>query len=205
MDLRDRLFMGFAIRPGLKALAYALCAGLALALRSWPVLALAALPLAADAYGASVIRRTFPSFQEDLLETLEAAAHQECGIGPQDPAYPILEFSGAVRHWLVRGLPESVLLTLMAPRQDFLVVAKKAGRIFPPLSLAPPDFAVEDHGSLDVYYRDITHVEVRDLTMELHTAGGTVIEYEDHAGQAGEAVRHLRECLRAHKARSDHA
>lgn len=201
MDLRDRLFLGFATRPGFKALAYALCAGLALALGSWPVLALAALPLAADAYGATVLRRTFPSLQEDLLEILEASARRECGIGPQDPAYPILEFGGAVRHWLVRGLPESVLLSLMAPRQDFLVVSRQYGRIFPPLRYTPPTFATEDQGSLDVYYRDITHVEVRDLTMELHTAGGQTIEYEDHAGQAGEAVRHLRECLRAHKTR----
>lgn len=202
MDLRDRLALTFATRPGLKALAYVLClgAGLALSLRYGTLLL--ALPLAADVYGAWLLRRLYDGFREDLLEVLDAEARQECDLAPGDPAYPVWEYSGCLDHWLAKSLPDTVLLTLLAPRRDFLVVARKQGRIFPPLSMEPLEYLVEDVGSMDIYYRDITHAELKDEVIALHLSGGDSIEYEDHSGSGGEAVRVLRERLREHKSRT---
>ncbi|MCM0756341.1 hypothetical protein M7784_13980 [Desulfovibrio aminophilus] len=202
MDLRDRLFLRFAASPGLKALAYVLFLAGGLLLFQGPGAVLLAVPLLADAYGARLIRALYDGFREDLLELLEDEARRECGLAPDEEGFPVWEYDGCVRHWLVKGLPDRVILTLMAPRQDFLVVARKEGRIFPPLSYAPLDYEILDAGTLDVYYRDITHVEVNGEAVVLHTSGGEVIEYEDHSGGAGQAVRELRERLREHKARS---
>ncbi len=201
MDLRDRLALTFASSPALKALAYLLClgAGLALSLRFGA--ALLALPLAADVYGAALLRRLYDGFREDLLEVLETEARRECGLTPEDDVYPVWEYSGCLDHWLARRLPDTLLLTLLAPRRDFLVLARKQGRIFPPLSFAPLEYLVEDAGSLDIYYRDITHAELKDQVIALHLSGGEAIEYEDHSGSGGEAVRVLRERLREHKSR----
>ena len=181
MDLRDRLALTFASSPALKALAYLLClgAGLALSLRFGA--ALLALPLAADVYGAALLRRLYDGFREDLLEVLETEARRECGLTPEDDVYPVWEYSGCLNHWLARRLPDTLLLTL---------------------SFAPLEYLVEDAGSLDIYYRDITHAELKDQVIALHLSGGEAIEYEDHSGGGGEAVRVLRERLREHKYRT---
>lgn len=201
MDLRDRLFLRFAASPGLKTLAYTLCLAGGLLLFQGPGAFLVLVPLLADMHGARLIRGLYDGFREDLLELLEDEARRECGLAPGEPAFPVLEYGGCLNHWLVKSLPDHVLLTLMAPRQDFLVVARKEGRIFPPLSYLPLAYEMRDAGTLDVYYRDITHVEVNGEAVALHTSGGAVIEYEDHSGEAGLAVRELRERLREHKAR----
>ncbi len=202
MDLRDRLALTFAASPGLKALACVLClgAGLSLSLRYGALLL--ALPLLADIYGAILLRRLYDGFREDLLEVLEAAARRECGLSPADPAYAVWEYSGCLRHWLAKSLPDTLLLTLFFPGRDYLVLARKQGRIFPPLSYAPLEYLVEDAGSLDIYYRDITHAELKDQVIALHLSGGESVEYEDHSGSGGEAVRVLRERLREHKSRA---
>ncbi len=202
MERLDRILIRFALRPGFKALAYLFCGlcGILLA-GDWRGAALMALPLLADVRGACLIKRYYDGFRQDLLEILEEEARAQCGVSSSGEAFALVEYQGLVDHWLVKSLPDQADLTLVAPLPDYLVIARKWGRIFPPAGLSPLRYETADRGSMDVYFRDISHVEVDGGLIRMHTVGGAVVEYQDHGQEAGAAVEAIRNRLRSHKSR----
>lgn len=202
MRLWERLLIRYSITPLLKTAAYLLALILIVSwLQSKASLLLLLVPLAADVCGGLRIRTNHPRLVETLCDALKEEVLRSCAIKADEPHYDIFEESGNIRHWLARDLPDSVALTTMAPKLDFLTIAKKTGLAFPPETFEPPAFRIEDDGTVEVYYSSINAIEIRDNLVVISTSGGAPIEYEDHTGAAFEAVSALRSRLREYKAR----
>jgi hypothetical protein len=173
---------------------------------SWSGLLLLLLVPLADCRGARLIRGIYhPSLKEDLQESLTASCQSACAIHPGEHHYVFPETSGTVGHWLLHGLPDTMKLTVLAPKRDYAVMAKREGRIFPPRQFLPPEFDTSDLGCVEIYYRDIEMVELENGTMRLHTQGGREHEFPAKDGPASEAALYLRQRLRDYKTRSGDA
>jgi hypothetical protein len=202
LKLWERLLIRYSIAPALKSSAYLLALLLVVSwLQSKASLLLLALPLLADLAGGLRVRARHPEFLDALGEKLKAEALRSCAIDAGEPHYDILDAAGSVRHWLLKDLADSLTLTTMAPKPDFLTIAKKTGRAFPPRSLDPLVFDVEDAGTVEAYYANVNAIEIRDNVVSINISGAAPIEYEDHTGAAIEAVSALRARLREYKAR----
>ncbi len=202
MDWRDALLMTYSSTPALKACAYVLVL-LAVTLGSagLPGLLWLALPLAVDAYGAWIIKENLPAFQEDVLFQLEAACLAACGIDKAAPHYPFHEIGGSLDHWSLKDQKTEVAYTMMAPKDQFVVIAQRKGRIFPLKAYLKPAFHIEDAGTRDVYYNDIASVELSGSAVTMKLAAGADVSYTGQGPKAAEAVEMLRRRVREYKAR----
>lgn len=202
MDPRDSLPIRFCVSTRAKILAYALALALALLLdRGWQPFLLLLLPLGLDILGARLIRADHPAFLEDVLDTLETECLAACGIDEGEPHYASHECEGGIDHWMLRGLPTEAKYALMAPKSDMVVLAARTGRIFPPKSYAPVTYDTRDAGTRDIYYADVTAVELAGCELKMSTTSGETITYAGKGERANEAVERLRERLRAFKSR----
>jgi len=161
-----------------------------------------AIPLAADVGGALLIQKYHPTFLAAAENVSYREAFNECDIVSEDLHFVIRETRGIIRHWMLNPLPTDTVCCVMAPKREYVVIAKKRCTIFPPASLDEPmTYHYFDAGTLDVYYTDISTIELRDRVITLATSGGKTISYTDHSGAANEAVNCLREKVRTAKAR----
>ncbi|MGE4292155.1 MAG: hypothetical protein AB7E32_08100 [Desulfovibrio sp.] len=203
MSRADRFFIFFCTSPALKAMSCVPLLGAAWLTGSWFGLLLLLLIPAADLRGATLIRDLYhPSLKEDLHEHLAAACQAACAIHPGEHHYVFPETSGGIDHWRLRHLPDTLKLTVLAPKRDYAVMASREGRIFPPLQYLPPEFETSDLGCVEIYYRDIDMVELENGTMRLHTLGGREHEFPAKDGPASEAALYLRQRLRDYKSRA---
>ncbi len=199
---REGILILFSSNLSLKVLAYLLTLAL-ITIFSGGLhgFAFLLLPLGLDAYGSMLIRLNFGAFQEDVLEILEADCLKSCGIDKSQPFYPFYEITGSLDHWMLKELKGEVAYSMMAPKEDFVVIAARRGRIFPLKGCFPVRYQTEDAGTRDVYYSDISAVELSGKVLTMTIASGEAVAYTGQGSKAEEAAAHLRLRLRAFKSR----
>jgi len=202
MDLREALPILFCSTLKVKVLAYVLTLiGITLFTGGFSGFVFLLIPLGLDVYGAFLVKDNHKAFQEDVLENLEAECLRACGIDKSQPHYPFYEISGAVGHWMLKDLKAEISFTVMAPKDDLVVLAARTGRIFPLKSYFPVVYDTQDAGTRDVFYADITAVELSGKVLTMTAASGENVAYTGKGGKAAEAAEHLRDRLRAFKSR----
>ncbi len=201
MDPRDALPIRFCFSPKVKTLVYiVILIPLLLFARGWQPFLLLLLPFLLDMYGTRLVRANHPAFLEDVLDTLKTECLRACGVGKGDPHYSFHECEGRIDHWRLHGLASEVRFDLMAPKSDMVVLATRTGRIFPPKTYRPRvTYVTADAGTRDIYYADITAVELSGCELKMTTASGETVTYTGRGEHAAEAVERLRERLRAFK------
>ncbi|MBU1041191.1 MAG: hypothetical protein KKF77_08840 [Proteobacteria bacterium] len=163
------------------------------------------IPFGLDVLGAGYIRLNHQAFQEDVLELLEADCLRACGIDKASPHFSHVEFSGSLDHWRLRDLKTDVRYNMMAPRTDFVVITARTGRIFPLKSYFKVAYQTDDAGTRDVYFSDISSVELAGKVLTMTTASGEGVPYTAQGGKAEEAAALLRQRLRDFKSRRGEA
>lgn len=203
MDWRDALLMVFSSTPAFKACAYVLVLVL-VTLFSGHLAGLLwlAAPLAVDAYGAWIIKENLPAFQDDVLFKLEEACLKACGIDKSAPHYPFHQIGGSLDHWTLKDQKTEIAYTMMAPKDQFVVIAQRKGRIFPLKTWLKPSFQIDDAGTRDVYYNDIASVELSGSAVTMKLAAGGDVSYTGQGPKAAEAVDMLRQRVREYKVRT---
>ena len=203
MDWREGIFILYSSNLSVKVLAYLLTLALITLLSGgFSGFFFLLVPLGLDAYGAFIIKDNHRAFQEDVLENLEAECLKACAIDKGAPHYPFFEITGAIDHWMLRDLKADVAYSVMAPKDDFVVIASRTGRIFPLKSyFGKVAYRTEDAGTRDVYYNDISTVELTDKTLTMTTSAGDAVSYVGRGDKAAEAAEHLRTRLRDFKSR----
>lgn len=199
MSPLERLLVDFCRRPTLEICAIPVL-GLA-GLAWWPLALLVLLVPLAHWRGTSIIRHYLPSLEEDLQEQLTETNLLACGIHSGEHHFILTERSGSIDIRLVRDLPDTFRLTVLAPKRDYVVMSTREGRLFPPLETLPPTFDTTDLGCVEIYYSDIDMVELENGTLRFHTMGGRELEFPARQGAALEAAQYLRQRLRDYKAR----
>jgi hypothetical protein len=205
MDWTEALLLRYSENLTLKVLAYLLTLAL-ITLLSGGLYGFAFLlvPLGLDAWGALIIRDNHAAFQEDVLENLENECLAACGIAKGDPCYPFFEVSGSIDHWMLKKLKSDARFSIMAPKQDAVVIAERRGRIFPPRTvLGKVTYTTEDAGTRDVFYADIVSVEHTGKSLTMTTTAGETVSYAGQGERAAQAVARLRERLREFKSRQN--
>lgn len=203
MDWQEGIPILFSTNLSVKVLAYLLTLAL-ITLFSGGFLGFAFLlvPFGLDAYGALIIKDNHKAFQEDVLENLEAECLTACAIDKAAPHYSFHEISGSIDHWMLKDLKTEIAYSMMAPKDDFVVIADRRGRIFPLKStLGRVAYQTTDAGTRDVYYSDISAVELSDKTLTMTTAAGDAVPYVGRGEKAAAAAEHLRRRLRDFKSR----
>ena len=200
MALWERCLVLFAITLWVKNVAYLLGGLLGLYLFGCSGLLLCLIPLAIDIAGASLIKKYYPVFLSDAESIAYRKAFDECEISDEDVHFTIRESRGSINHWMLRSLRNSTVCCLMAPKSDYVIIARKSCRVFPPASLANPfTYHCFDEGTLDVYYQDVNTVELQGGLITLTTSSARTISYTDHTDAANEAVDYLRQKVRSIK------
>lgn len=203
MDPQEALLLRFSSNLSYKVLAYLLTLA-CITLFSGGLYGFFFLlaPLALDLMGAQAIRDNHRAFQEDVLENLEAECLRACGIDKAAPHYPFFEISGSIDHWMLKKLKSDVAYSMMAPKEDFVVITARRGRIFPPKRVfGKVEYHTEDAGTRDVFYSDISAVELSGKALNMTTASGETVSYTGQGDRAAAAVEHLRNRLRDYKSR----
>jgi len=202
MDLREGLLILFCSTPKAKIMAYLLTLILitlfAGGLHGFFFLL---VPLGLDVYGAFLVKDNHKAFQEDVLENLEQECLRACGIDKSAPHYPFFEITGGIAHWMLKDFKAEARCAMMAPKEDFVVIAGRKGRIFPLKNYFPVAYHTEDAGTRDVYYSDISAVELSGKTLTMTTAAGEVVSYVGQGDKAAAAAEHIRNRLREFKSR----
>jgi hypothetical protein len=202
MDLREALPILFSSTPKAKVLAYALTLILiTLFAGGFQGFIFLLIPLGLDVYGAFLVKDNHKAFQEDVLENLEKECLRACGIEKSQPHYAFHEITGAIGHWMLKDLKADVRFTIMAPKDDSVVLADRKGRIFPLKSYFPVAYQTEDAGTRDVFYADIATVELSGKVLTMTTASGESVSYTGQGDKAAAAAEHLRNRLREFKTR----
>ena len=202
MDWRDALLIIYSSNLSFKVCIYLLTLTL-VTLFSGNLFGLLylALPLALDAYGVWIIKENLPAFREDVLENMEADCLRACAVAKSDPHYPFHETTGAIEHWLLNDQKDLVTYSMMAPKDDFVVITKRKGHIFPLKSYLKVTYNIEDLGTRDVYYSDISTVELSGKVLTMKTSAGDAEVYTGQGPKAAEAADMLRRRLREYKSR----
>ena len=202
MDPRESLPIIFCSNPKAKVMAYLLTLIL-ITIFSGGLSGFVFLliPLGLDVYGAFLVKDNHKAFQEDVLENLEAECLRACGIDKSQPHYPFSEVGGQIAHWMLRDLKAEASFTVMAPKEDFVVIASRKGRIFPLKGYSPVAYQTEDAGTRDVYYADISAVELSGRVLTMAIAGGESVSYTGQGDKAALAAEHIRRNLREFKSR----
>ncbi|MHC1700944.1 MAG: hypothetical protein AB9900_08190 [Humidesulfovibrio sp.] len=202
MDWREGILILYSSNLSIKVLAYLLTLALITifsgGLHGFLYLL---LPFGLDVLGAGYIRLNHQAFQEDVLELLEAECLRACGIDKSMPHFTHVEFSGSLDHWRLKELKTDITYSMMAPRLDFVVIATRTGRIFPLKSYFKVGYQTGDAGTRDVYYSDISAVELSGKVLTMTTASGEAVAYTAQGGRAEEAAGLLRQRLREFKSR----
>lgn len=202
MDPREALPIMFCANPKAKLMAYLLTLVLiTLFAGGFSGFLFLLVPLGMDVYGAFLVKDNHKAFREDVLENLEAECLRACGIDNGQPHYVFFEVGGRIGHWLLKDYADEARYTMMAPKEDFVVIASRTGRIFPLKRYAPVTYATQDAGTRDVFYADISAVELSGAVLTMTTASGEAISYTGQGDKAAQAAEHIRERLRAFKSR----
>lgn len=203
MDPREALPIMFCANPKAKLMAYLLTLILVtLFSGGFSGFLFLLLPLGLDVYGAFLVKDNHRAFREDVLENLEAECLRACGIEDKtQPAYAFSETGGRIGHWLLKDYADEARFSMMAPKEDFVVIASRTGRIFPLKGYFPVAYATQDAGTRDVFYADISAVELSGAVLTMTTASGEAVSYTGQGDKAAEAAEHIRERLRAFKSR----
>lgn len=203
MSRLDRFCIRFSTSRPSNVLGALLCVAAAGLLHPLCALALVGVPLA-DWWGARLLRTIYlPSLREDLEEQLTAACLASCGTLPGEHHYVFTETSGNLSHPLLRDLPEALEIVVLAPKRDYVVMARSRGTLFPPLQYEPPAFETEEPGCVELYYRYIDMVLLEKGVLTLHTLGGSEHEFPARGPQGGEAALYLRQRVRDDRARAE--
>lgn len=203
MDPREALPIIFCSTPKAKVLAYLLVLILLTIFSPGPEgLLFLLLPLALDARGAFLVKDNHKAFQEDVIDELTKECLAACGIKSTAPHYVHHDIGGKIEHWLIKDLKSEVSMSMMAPKQDCVVIAKRVGRIFPLKTYLTVRYDTKDAGTRDVYYSDIAAVELSGSTLTMTTTAGEPVVYEGQGAKAEEAARRIRDRLREFKASS---
>ena len=202
MDWRECILILYSSNLSIKVLAYLLTLALITifsgGLHGFVFLL---VPFGLDVFGAGYIRLNHGAFQEDVLELLETDCLRACGIDKAAVHFSHVEITGSLDHWRLRDLKTDITHSMMAPRTDFVVLAARKGRIFPLKSCFKVAYQTEDAGTRDVYYSDITSVELSGKVLTMTTASGEAVAYTAQGGKAEEAATRLRQRLREFKSR----
>lgn len=202
MDWRESILIIYSSNLSIKVLAYLLTLALITifsgGLHGFLYLL---LPFGLDFIGAGYIRLNHAAFQEDVQELLEADCLRACGIDKASPHFAHVELSGSLDHWRLKELKTDITYSMMAPRTDFVVIAVRKGRIFPLKGYLKIAYQIEDAGTRDVYFSDITSVELSGKVLTMTTASGEAVPYTAQGGKAEEAAALLRQRLREFKSR----
>jgi len=202
MDLLEALPILFCSTPKMKVLAYALTLILiTIFAGGFPGFVFLLIPLGLDIYGAFLVKDNHKAFKEDVLENLEKECLRACAISPSEPHYPFFELSGSIGHWMLKDLKAEASFTIMAPKQDSVVLAARKGRIFPLKSYSPVAYITQDDGTRDIFYADIAAVELSGKVLTMTISSGESISYTGQGDKAAAAAEHLRTRLREFKAR----
>lgn len=202
MDLRESLLIRYSSNLSIKVLAYLFTlACITLFTGELYGFLYLFVPLGLDVYGAGLIRLNHPAFQEDVLDCLEEECLRACGIDKSKTFFPFYEITGSLDHWMLKELKTEVAYTMMAPKEDFVVIATRKGRIFPLKSYSKVAYAIDDAGTRDVYYDDISSVELSGKVLAMATAAGENIPFAAQGDHAEEAAALLRQRLREYKSR----
>jgi hypothetical protein len=202
MDLREAILILYSSNLSIKVLAYLLTLALITifsgGLHGFLFLL---VPFGLDVLGAGYIRLNHNAFQEDVLGLLENDCLRTCGIDKGSTNFPHVEFSGSLDHWRLKDLKTDITFSMMAPREDFVVIATRKGRIFPLKGYFKVGYHTEDAGTRDVYYNDISSVELSGNVLTMTTSSGEAVPYAAQGGRANEAAALLRQRLRDFKSR----
>ncbi len=202
MDWREGILILYSSNLSIKVLAYLLTLALITifsgGLHGFLYLL---LPFGLDVLGAGYIRLNHQAFQEDVQELLEADCLRACGIDKARAHFSHVEFSGSLDHWRLKDLKTDIAYSMMAPRTDFVVIATRKGRMFPLKSYFKVGYQTEDAGTRDVYFSDISSVELAGKVLTMTTASGEAVPYTAQGGKAEEAAALLRQRLREYKSR----
>ncbi|HWR04208.1 MAG TPA: hypothetical protein VN419_09325 [Humidesulfovibrio sp.] len=202
MDLREALPILFCSNPKAKLMAYLLTLVLiTIFAGGFSGFVFLLVPLGLDVYGAFLVKDNHKAFQEDVLENLEAECLRACGVTKAQPHYPFSEVTGQIAHWMLKELKADASVSVMAPKDDFVVIASRKGRIFPLRSYFPVVYHTEDAGTRDVYYSDISAVELSGKVLTMTTAAGEAVSYTGQGDKAAQAAEHIRNRLREFKSR----
>ncbi len=206
MDWRECILILYSSNLSIKVLAYLLTLAL-ITIFSGGLHGFVFLlaPFGLDVFGAGYIRLNHGAFQEDVLELLEADCLRACGIDKAAVHFSHVETTGSLDHWRLKDLKTDIMHSMMAPRTDFVVIAARKGRIFPLKSYFKVGYQTEDAGTRDVYYSDITSVELSGKVLTMTTASGEAVAYTAQGGKAEEAATLLRQRLREFKSRRGEA
>ncbi|MDQ7836827.1 MAG: hypothetical protein RDU24_15720 [Humidesulfovibrio sp.] len=203
MDLREAILILYSSNLSIKVLAYLLTLALITifsgGLHGFLFLL---VPFGLDLLGAGYIRLNHNAFQEDVLGLLENDCLRACGIDKNSPNFPHVEFSGSLDHWRLKDLKTDITFSMMAPREDFVVIAARKGRIFPLKGYFKVSYHTEDAGTRDVYYNDISSIELSGKVLTMTTTSGEAVPYTAQGGRADEAATLLRQRLREFKSRN---
>ncbi|PKN09941.1 MAG: hypothetical protein CVU73_03095 [Deltaproteobacteria bacterium HGW-Deltaproteobacteria-8] len=202
MDWRESILTLYSSNLSIKVLAYLLTLALITifsgGLHGFLFLL---VPFGLDFIGAGYIRLNHQAFQEDVMGLLEADCLRACGIDKASPHFTHVEVTGKLDHWRLGDLKTDIAYGMMAPRVDFVVIASRTGRIFPLKSYFKVAYQTEDAGTRDVYYSDITSVELSGKVLTMTTASGDSVPYTAQGDKAEEAAALLRQRLREFKSR----
>ena len=154
-----------------------------------------------DAAASETIKHLYDLNYAAVLSILTRKALKECGINSQDKHFTFIECHGPVGNWIVdaedsyRG---QMTLSVLAPKDNVVVLAKRHGTIFPLGGYGIPlQYNNSDGGTLDAYYSSITTISLEGKVLTLKTSDGQTISYSGDTDVAKEAVTYLRERVRS--------
>ncbi|MGE4553838.1 MAG: hypothetical protein AB7D57_12040, partial [Desulfovibrionaceae bacterium] len=164
----------------------------------WGLLLGLAAPAAA-LLGAWRLARRVPAWREALTAQLVREARAEQGVADDEPHFQQIRDQGVVRAFPRREFPAGLEAVVLLPRPESVVIAKRSGRLVPPLAHRPPDppvFETRGGDATEVFYAGVSHVEAAGGQVTLFTIGGQEVRVPDGSGPAGRVAEYLRACVR---------
>lgn len=194
----DRFFIRFAASFAMRLTAWAMAIAILALVQSLLLAWLVLVPLFLHGYGIWALNNTHPLLEEKLADVLMESGREHCSLDETCEAFGLRERSGEVEHFMLRGLPSTMDLTIVAPLESCAIISKHSGTIFPPRWLYPLEFHTKNGSQTEIYYSDVNYVEYDEKLLTLHFSNGKTFEISGDNG-AEEAVTALRTRLREHK------
>lgn len=196
----DRFFITFATSLPRRLAAWTAVGALLALARSWLLVWLAPVPLLMQLYGIWVLKQTHSTLEDKLAEALVQSGRKACDLTEDQEAFGLRETSGSLHCLMLASLPDAMDLTLIAPLENYALISRHSGTIFPPRWLHPLEFHHKAGSQTEIYYADVNYVEYEDDVLTLHFSNGKTFAVAGGNGGA-EAVAALRTRLREHKSR----
>ncbi len=194
----DRFFITYTTNRALRLAAWTSVAALLAFTRNWLLLWLFSLPLLMDFYGIWILRQLHPLLQDKLVQAMTESGRELSGLNEEDESFGLEESSGRLKRYLLKGLPDTLDLTLVTPLKSYAIISRHTGTIFPPRWLHPLEFIHEPTSQTEIYYADVNFVEHEDELLTLHFSSGKTFELTGK-DEASEAMTALMKKLRKHK------